>query len=838
MTGLAAAWHLQTQCNGRYQVHVYESEATLGGHAHTMAIPHTTPKATSTVSSTSTTAEDATTTMVDLGFMVFNQPNYPNLRAWFRQLNIAQEKTDMSLSISLSTNNDDENTPKKDDDPPKRNMMVEWCSSRGLRGLLAHFPQVWSYSFWQFIYDLVIRFHAVTPHTDFLALPSDDPRQHVTLGQYLQYRGYSSAVATHYLVPMMAALWSATSLHDVLEFPAAQLLGFLANHQMLQILHRPQWYTVTGRSHQYTQKLHVVLATHDAVHVNSPVHAVVKNNNKNNDTTSFTLYGPPPASASTNKESLDDCPCYGTYDQVIFACHAPTAGDMLRRGEYHDTALVQALLDIRYEPNVIYVHSDVSLMPQSRNAWASWNCLGDWHALQRAVLGGPSTPEDDDETKTNDDETTKLSSSGSGVYVTYWLNQLQNLTCQEPIFVSLNPPRPPHHQHCPPRIWSHPQFTLSTLRARQYVLQQQYQTPKSNSGLWFCGAWDGYGFHEDGCRSGFHVATELSGVPVPWKSTTTSSTTAKTEPPPATTLLKDKDKNNDMTLAANPETQLFDLVEAPPDFVSTLTQHAHKNKQGWLTAVGRHVQALYQFVTREVPIGLAKYVVRRTVTRLLSSSSSPPTDPRVPTQLQVRHVNGTLETYGTASSSATAVTVRVFDDWFFVKLATSWFWGWSFCPNDDVGLATSYMEGLFNVQAIADQTTEDDADESKTETCIALGDPTGLLRLFSLWNHYQPGNGTQSGITSWFLSSWCWWSPYYRRRRDGMYTQWYQLWCKRRGPTLFDSLIRRALDPETAQSSTAIFSPSTIRANGTSTYCVGSVLLVVVVLCVDCVTCS
>jgi cyclopropane-fatty-acyl-phospholipid synthase len=203
VAGLSAAWHLHQNGGDRYEIHVFESEDRLGGHACTTAV--------ATASGESVD--------VDIGFMVFNHSNYPNMVKWFQELGVAEENSDMSLSVSLDGGHS-----------------VEW-SSDGLNGLFAKRSQIISPTFYQYLREM-LRFNDQAVNS-LLHLPADDPRRAVTTAQYLREQGYSPAFATYYLLPMMAALWSA-SIEDVLQFPAEQLLAFLANHKMLQLFERPQ----------------------------------------------------------------------------------------------------------------------------------------------------------------------------------------------------------------------------------------------------------------------------------------------------------------------------------------------------------------------------------------------------------------------------------------------------------------------------------------------------------------------------------------------------------------------------------------------------------------------
>lgn len=341
----------------------------------------------------------------------------------------------------------------------------------------------------------------------------------------------------------------------------------------------------------------------DNAHVSTPIEAVEK---QVNGSVSYELF-------TTNHVSV------GVFDQVVFACHPPTTSKMLTC--VRDETLISTLDKIEYADNVVYVHSDPKLMPLRRRAWASWNCLGKSSLISvvkptcakkgEAIEGGESGFGN----KSHQVHWKLEGEQGrmKAVYVTYWLNRLQNLETDQDVFVSLNPHQRPEASKIHKRvIMAHPQFSRSTLEARD-VLEKEYQ---GKEGLWFCGAWRGYGFHEDGCRAGFEVATKLSGVPLPW---------AKSE--------------DTMVLAA-------------PDLSSV------KPNTGVLT---RTFNALYHSLTYELPVAVCKRFINYFLQTAVQKG-----------RLELKLNDGTVLSYGDGSRCGilnNPVTIRVFEPWFFVKTA-------------------------------------------------------------------------------------------------------------------------------------------------------------------------
>lgn len=274
----------------------------------------------------------------------------------------------------------------------------------------------------------------------------------ITLGQLLKRHGYGGLFRDAYLLPMAAAIWSSAP-RDILGFPAATFLRFCLNHALLQVNDRPQWRTVRGGSRSYVQ---AIAATLPDCRLGTPVRAVLREDD------GWLL------SHSGGAER---------FDQVVFATHAPTTLALLPEASDSQRRVLGAL---RYQSNTAWLHTDVSLMPRLRKVWSAWN-----------YLSGPETDE------------------GRPVCVSYWLNQLQQLPVSAPVMVTLNPPSPPAAARVLARFeYEHPVMDLAALAAQQALPALQGQ-----DGLWYAGAWTGYGFHEDGLKSALRIASAFGLVP-------------------------------------------------------------------------------------------------------------------------------------------------------------------------------------------------------------------------------------------------------------------------------------------------------------------------------------
>ncbi len=327
---------------------------------------------------------------------------------------------------------------------------MEW-SGQGLKSIFAQRRNLFSPGFLSMLQE-IFKFNRIC---------KDDLNSGKLCGssfdEYLKARRFSTRLKEDYLVPMTAAIWSSPP-QRMLEFPAESLIRFMDNHRLIHKKHeRPKWRTVTGGSRQYVKRL--LEDFRGQLRLNSKITAIEP--------------GPREVLLTLADGSTE------TFDSVVVAAHSDQASAMLP-----DWAKDQkAILDmIPYEMNTVYLHCDEKLMPRRRAAWSAWNYLG-----SRCTNGSRS------------------------ISVTYWMNRLQNIDPNYPLFVSLNP----NHLPDPEKIFNvytyeHPQFSEQAMNA-----QAQLGDIQGKDNLWFCGAWTRYGFHEDGLRSGLEVAQAL-GAPLPW----------------------------------------------------------------------------------------------------------------------------------------------------------------------------------------------------------------------------------------------------------------------------------------------------------------------------------
>lgn len=271
------------------------------------------------------------------------------------------------------------------------------------------------------------------------------------LGDLLDDEGYGQAMRDWYLLPMAGAIWS-TPPSMVLQQPARTFLSFCLNHRLLQVAGRPQWKTVKGGARQYVNAMLPRIAD---VRVSSAVHTVKR---------------------LADGVEVRSAGHVDRYDAVVLACHAPTSLAMLDASEDERDVLSR----VRYQPNVAVLHTDTALLPRRRAVWSAWN-----------YLAGPT--------------------ADAPMSVSYLLNHLQPLPFKQPVIVTLNPQREPAASSVLGRFdYEHPVLDADTV-----VAQGQLAGIQGRARTWFCGAWTGYGFHEDGLASAIRVAADF-GVSPPW----------------------------------------------------------------------------------------------------------------------------------------------------------------------------------------------------------------------------------------------------------------------------------------------------------------------------------
>jgi len=333
----------------------------------------------------------------------------------------------------------------------------------GLHRLLAQRRNLVRPTFYQMLWDLA-RFyreaHRVLKY-------QQDPD--ITLGEYLRKGKYSQSFIDNHIIPMACALWSA-SAEIIEEFPLHYFLAFMDNHRMLQVRGRPQWKVVQGGSSQYVKKL--IESLNEKIRRRSGL----LNRQSNSGQPSSGLRAATPVlnvsragvGVTVTSERYGSEP----YDAVIFACHSDQALALLQNPTDQEIAVLGA---IPYQENHIVLHSDSRVMPAHKAAWASWNA--------------------------------RIPNQGSTrCHVNYWMNNLQNIDCDTPFIVSLN-----SKQAIDPkkilaeRTYHHPVFTRETL-----VAQQARASINGVDRTWFCGAYWGWGFHEDGVKSALSVVDGIS----------------------------------------------------------------------------------------------------------------------------------------------------------------------------------------------------------------------------------------------------------------------------------------------------------------------------------------
>ena len=393
IAGNVAAYHLSRE----HEVTVFEAGEHIGGHTHTHVVE-----------------QDGREVSVDTGFIVYNDWTYPNFAALLNELGVESQLSEMSFSVK--------------------------CAARGLEyngtslnSLFAQRSNLLRPSFLRMIRD-ILRFNREAP----ALLEPGAPE--VTLGEFLRENDYSAEFVRNYILPMGAAVWSA-SPQTMRGFPARYFVRFFHNHGMLSVDERPTWRTIRGGSARYVEKLTAPFREH--IRLNAPVESVRR-------AATHVLVKPRWGEAER-------------YNQVFLACHSDQALRLLADATPLEREVLGA---IAYQQNDVVLHTDSSILPKRKRAWAAWN----YRLLE----------EEQDR-----------------VSVTYNMNKLQRLETSTPLLVTLNMT----HAVDPAKIikrlsYDHPMYTPQGVaaQARQSEINGVDRT-------YFCGAYWRYGFHEDGVVS-------------------------------------------------------------------------------------------------------------------------------------------------------------------------------------------------------------------------------------------------------------------------------------------------------------------------------------------------
>jgi len=369
---------------------------------------------------------------VDTGFLVFNQQTYPRLVRLFKDLQVEVAPSEMSFSVQVP------------------HIGLEW-SGNNLNSVFAQRRNLLRPAFLRMLID-VGRFNRLATG---IAQRNEDSELQEPIGDFLARHGFSAAFADWYFMPMIGCIWSCPT-GQMLRFPVGTMIRFCHNHGLLQVADRPQWYTVRGGAKHYVQKL---LQGLDDKRLNTPVRSLRR-------------LGPVGQVLLSTDQGSE------RFDEVVLACHSDQALALIADPSAQEAAVLGA---IRYHPNRAVLHTDTSLLPKRRLAWAAWNYVRAAHQEREQ----------------------------SAVCLHYLINRLQPLPWQQPVVVSLNPD--PAQPPAPATVlgefnYSHPIFDPAAVRAQQLLPQIQ-----GVAGLWFCGAWTRYGFHEDGLMSAQSVVQGLQG---------------------------------------------------------------------------------------------------------------------------------------------------------------------------------------------------------------------------------------------------------------------------------------------------------------------------------------
>ncbi|RYF43108.1 MAG: NAD/FAD-binding protein [Comamonadaceae bacterium] len=414
ISGLAVAHTLAS----RAQVSLFEAGPWFGGHTHTVDVTLPTP-------------QGPVTHGVDTGFLVFNENTYPQLIALFKGLGVEVAPSEMSFSVQVPG--------------AFGSRSLEW-SGTSLSSVFTQRSNLLRPRFLRMLRDL-LRFNRIASR---LARSGADAQLVQPLGDFLREQRFSAEFLNWYFLPMIGCIWSCPT-RQMLRFPVSTMIRFCHNHGLLQVADRPQWWTVKGGARTYVDKITGKIADK---RLNTQVLRIERD-----------AQGVRVLTAQAGWER---------FDKVVLATHSDQSLALLSQPSGQEREILGA---IRYHANRAVLHTDTSVLPQNRRAWAAWNY----------------------------ERTRRSGEQDSAVCLHYLLNLLQPLPWQQSVVVSLNPAREIARSKVMGEYdYAHPVFDLAAIQAQAGVpmLQGRQHT-------YFCGAWTGYGFHEDGLKSGLGVARQL-----------------------------------------------------------------------------------------------------------------------------------------------------------------------------------------------------------------------------------------------------------------------------------------------------------------------------------------
>lgn len=396
------------------EVTLFEAGNYFGGHTHTVDI-----------------TLEGCTHGIDTGFLVYNERTYPNLIRLFGELGLQTAVSDMSFSVQVP------------------DIGLEW-SGRDMNTVFAQRRNFVRPGFLRMLGDIV-RFNRIT--TDIAEREAENELRQ-PIGEFIAANRFSCEFRDWYFLPMIGSIWSCPT-DQMLRFPIATMIRFCHNHGLLQIANRPRWFTVTGGAKHYVAKM--LMQIPDA-RLKTPVRHVHRN-----------VRSQCQADVLVTTDIGSE-----RFDHVVFACHSDQSLALLANPS---AAEREVLGSITYQPNRAVLHTDTSVLPKRRLAWAAWN-------YERAIEG---------------------SREQASVCLHYLINRLQPLPFETPVVVSLNPVRDPQPGCVHGEFeYSHPVFDQAAIAAQRRVPSLQ-----GMGNIWYCGAWTRYGFHEDGLMSGLAVVDAL-----------------------------------------------------------------------------------------------------------------------------------------------------------------------------------------------------------------------------------------------------------------------------------------------------------------------------------------